>query len=63
MRKLLKVKEIQEILNISRSHAYKLIETGILPSVRLGNKRAVRVFEDDLMKFITERRKRRANVR
>jgi excisionase family DNA binding protein len=32
------MKEVQEILHISRNHAYVLVQRGELPSVRLGKK-------------------------
>ena len=48
--KLLKVQEVADILNISRSMAYKLVQQGVVPSLRLGS--AVRVNLDDLKQFI-----------
>ena len=47
---LLKVAEVAQILNISKSLAYRLIQSGDLPSIRLG--RSVRVRPADLEQFI-----------
>ena len=51
---LLKAKEVAEILNINRSFAYHLMQTGDLPVVRLG--KACRVRPEDLMAFIQKNR-------
>lgn len=48
--KLLKAEEVAELLSVSRSFTYSLMQTGDLPTVRLG--RAVRVRPEDLEKFI-----------
>ena len=50
--KLLKGTQVAEILNISRSAAYNLIQRGNLPSVRFG--RSVRVRPTDLENFIEQ---------
>ena len=47
---LLKVAEVAQILNISKSLIYRLIQSGDLPSIRLG--RSVRVRPADLEQFI-----------
>jgi len=47
---LLKPKEVAERLNISRSQAYALIRTGLIPNLRFG--RCVRVRPEDLEEFI-----------
>jgi excisionase family DNA binding protein len=47
---LLKAKDISLILNISRSYAYLLMQSGELPTVRLG--RSIRVRPQDLEVFI-----------
>ena len=47
---LLKPQEIAQRLNISRAMAYKLLNTGELPTVRIG--RIVRVREADLEAYI-----------
>lgn len=39
--KLLRVSEVARLLSVSRSHVYRLIETGEIPAKRLG--RTVRV--------------------
>ena len=48
--KLLKANEVAELLSVSRSFAYALMQTGQLPIVHLG--RSVRVRPEDLEKFI-----------
>ena len=48
--KLLKAEEIAELLGVSRSFAYALMQTGQLPTVHLG--RSVRVRPGDLEEFI-----------
>ena len=49
---LLKVKDVATILNISRSFAYSLMQSGQLRIVRLGH--SVRVRPEDLEQFISE---------
>jgi excisionase family DNA binding protein len=48
--KLLKATEVAEILDVSRSFAYRLLKQGEIPSVRFG--RSVRVRPQDLDTFI-----------
>ena len=50
--KLLRMKDVAQMLGISKSYAYKLTRRGQLPAVRLG--RSVRVRPDDLMRFISD---------
>jgi excisionase family DNA binding protein len=40
--KLLKVNEVARLLNISRSGAYNLMQTGMIPTVHIGKSRRVR---------------------
>jgi excisionase family DNA binding protein len=40
--KLLKGNEVAHLLNISRSRAYILMQTGVIPTVRIGKSRRVR---------------------
>lgn len=47
---LLQVKDLQAILNISRSMAYHLIKTRKIPAIRINS--AVRVHPADLTKYI-----------
>jgi excisionase family DNA binding protein len=54
--KLLKLPQVAEILQVSRTQAYRLAATGELPSVRFGVQ-TVRVRLDDLQKFINENRR------
>ncbi len=48
--KLLKGSEVAKLLNISRSFAYLLMQSGDLPIVRLGH--SVRVRPKDLIEYI-----------
>ena len=50
--KLLRMKDVAQMLGISKSYAYELTRRGQLPAVRLG--RSVRVRPDDLMRFISD---------
>lgn len=51
---LLKAKDISKILNISRSMAYRLLDEGVIPSIRINQ--AVRVHPKDLAHFIDANR-------
>ena len=50
---LLKIEEVARILQVSRSFAYRLMQRGDIPTVRVGN--AIRVLPRDLEQFIQER--------
>jgi excisionase family DNA binding protein len=58
LRPLLKFKPVAEILGQSLPMVYKLVRSGDLPVVRIGA--SVRIHQDDLERFIAERRGRRA---
>jgi len=49
---LLRASQVAEILNISRSKVFSLIQRGMIPSVRFG--RTVRVRPEDLENFIQQ---------
>ena len=49
--RLLKAQDVAAILNVSRSFAYALMQSGQLPSVRLG--RSIRVRPTDLDDYIS----------
>ena len=49
-KQLLKGNDVAQILNISRSKAYQLMQLGIIPTVRIGH--SVRVQYESLMQFI-----------
>lgn len=51
---LLKAFDVAECLNICLSQAYKLMQKGEIPTIRIG--RSVRVCESDLEAFIQKRR-------
>ena len=51
--KLLKAGQVAEILKVSKSHVYKLMRTGEIPTVRIGIK-SVRVRPEDLNRYIQE---------
>ena len=48
--KLLKANDVAELLNVSRSFVYALMQSGHLPTVQIG--RSVRVRPEDLEEFI-----------
>lgn len=48
--KLLNAEEVAELLSVSRSFAYALMQTGQIPTIHLG--RSVRVRPEDLEEFI-----------
>jgi excisionase family DNA binding protein len=48
--RILTVKDVQDVLSVGRSYAYKLVQTGELKSVRVG--RCVRVRGSDLQAYI-----------
>ena len=50
LNKLLRGKDVANILNISKAFAYELMAAGKIPTVRLG--RSVRVRPQDLDKYI-----------
>ena len=50
--RLLSVKTAQEHLNCSRSFVYKLMDTGVLDSVKIGTAR--RILEQSLVKLMEE---------
>ena len=50
--KLLKGNDVAEILNISKAFAYRMMNEGRIPTVRMG--RCVRVRPEDLQVFIAE---------
>ena len=51
--RLLKPAEVADILQVSRAMAYKLLNQGEIPSVRIG--KSVRVRRADLERYINER--------
>lgn len=50
--KLIKGKEVAEILNISKAFAYRLMAEGQIPTIKMG--RSVRVMPEDLERFIQD---------
>lgn len=50
---LLKSDEVAEILKISRAMAYKLMQRGEIPSIKIGS--AVRVRVEDLEKYVEQK--------
>ena len=51
--RLLKSDEVAEILKISRAMAYKLMQRGEIPTIRIGS--AVRVRVEDLELFVEQK--------
>jgi excisionase family DNA binding protein len=52
--KLLRANEVASILDISRSHAYLLLQEGKIPTVRIN--RCVRVLPEDLENYMERNR-------
>jgi excisionase family DNA binding protein len=52
--RLLKAAEVARILNISRSLSYRLMQTGVMPVIRINN--AIRVTLPDLEEYIRRSR-------
>jgi excisionase family DNA binding protein len=52
--KLLKANDVAKLLNISRSFAYQLLQTGAIPVIRLG--KSCRVKPQDLVEYIDRNR-------
>jgi excisionase family DNA binding protein len=50
----LKVPEVAEVLRIARSRAYELVDSGEIPSIRIG--RSVRVSRRELDRWLKEQR-------
>jgi excisionase family DNA binding protein len=50
---LLKSDEVAEILKISRAMAYKLMQRGEIPTIKIGS--AVRVRVEDLEKYVEQK--------
>ena len=57
--RLLKVQDIAFYLNTSKSYAYRLVQTGVLPSVKIG--RSVRVRPRDLQVYVEQNLHRQVN--
>jgi excisionase family DNA binding protein len=51
--RLLNIREVAEILHVSRSLVYLLLKCGDIPTVRIG--RMIRVRPEDLERYIHER--------
>jgi excisionase family DNA binding protein len=49
---LLRGEEVAEMLNLSRSMAYRWMQTGILPTIRPPRSRALRVPREALLRWI-----------
>jgi excisionase family DNA binding protein len=57
--RLLKAVDVASLLNISRSFAYQLLQTGVIPVVRIG--KACRVRSQDLDAYIVQNMDSQAN--
>ena len=57
--RLLKAVDVASLLNISRSFAYQLLQTGVIPVVRIG--KACRVRPQDLDAYIVRNMDSQAN--
>ena len=56
---LRKINQAAELLNVSVSTAYALVESGALPSISVGIKKGLRVSDEDLDAFIASRRRQK----
>ena len=57
---LLSTHDVAKLLKVSRSLVYELVETGKLPSYRIGSGRgAIRISEKDVAAFLRSSRKER----
>lgn len=52
MEQMLKIQDIQRLLNISRSQAYSLASSGMFPVFRIG--RAIRIPREPFEKWVRE---------
>lgn len=50
--RLLKAREVAQVMGVSESRAYHLMSSGVLPVIRIG--KAVRVSQNELDKWIQE---------
>ena len=50
--KLMKASEVAEVLQISRSKAYRMMRLGEIPTIKIGEK-SVRVSNEDLNEYIS----------
>lgn len=57
----LKVPEVAEVLRIARSRAYELVQSGEIPSIKIG--RSIRVSRRELKRWLEEHRQPSANWR
>lgn len=48
------VKELIEMLNISKTYAYELLQTGAIPSIKVG--KSYRIFKADLISYLYDRK-------
>jgi excisionase family DNA binding protein len=55
--RLLKIPQVAEYLQIRRGEVYEMIRRGELPTVQLGEKRGLRISEDDLNEFVADRKR------
>lgn len=58
--RLLKIDEVADILQVSRSFAYQLMNRGEIPSVWIGN--AMQFRPEDLQRYISEKALRSPDV-
>jgi excisionase family DNA binding protein len=59
IKRLYKVHEVAEILNVSRSQVYRLISLGQIPCIRIGQ--ATRIHPNDLCEYIKIRKGRKGS--
>lgn len=53
---MLRVRDVAQRLGLSLSSAYQLIQSGDLASYSVGRRKAIRVSDDDLQRYLDSRR-------
>ncbi len=54
--KLLRAAKVAKMLDCHVSHIYALVSGGELPAMQTGRKKGIRISEQDLTKFVNDRR-------
>jgi excisionase family DNA binding protein len=52
--KILRVNQVKDLLNCSRTHVYNLIDCGKLKAFRIGDRKGIRIYEAEVAKIIEE---------
>lgn len=57
--KILTVKQVQELLGLSKSSTYRLLKSPDCPTLKIGG--SYRIIEDDLFNFLKQNNKKERN--